>query len=156
MASLVAAAPAPAAAPPFYLPINGVLHELVCVGKEVGHDDDLYSLVKAYVGQRTRDASRRYRPTSRVEAYPLEAARQRLREILPELDAWSSLHVLAPMPPMDMAGPSRASYLASTLSAGLEMVKEGAMELRQLDAFADLYLRARQAERVSDTSGAAA
>lgn len=120
------------------------------------HDDDLYSLVKAYVGQRTKDASRRYRPTSRVEAYPLEAARQRLREILPELDAWSSLQVLAPMPPKDAEGPSRASYLASTLSAGLEMVKEGAMELRQLDAFADLYLRARQAERASEASGAAA
>ena len=50
MASLVAAAPAPAAAPPFYLPINGVLHELVCVGKEVGHEDDLYQPATPQVG----------------------------------------------------------------------------------------------------------
>ena len=41
--------------------------------------------------------------------------------------------------------PSRASYLASTLSASLELVKEGALEARQLEAFADIYLRARAA-----------
>jgi segregation and condensation protein A len=41
-------------------------------------------------------------------------------------------------------GPSRASYLASTLSAGLELVKEGALEARQLEAFADIYLRTRK------------
>jgi segregation and condensation protein A len=40
-------------------------------------------------------------------------------------------------------GPSRASFLASTLSAGLELVKDGALEARQLEAFADIYLRAR-------------
>ena len=39
--------------------------------------------------------------------------------------------------------PSRASYLASTLSASLELVKEGAMEARQLEHFSDLYLRSR-------------
>ena len=43
-------------------------------------------------------------------------------------------------------GPSRASYLASTLSASLELVKEGALEARQLEAFDDLYLRARHGE----------
>jgi segregation and condensation protein A len=40
-------------------------------------------------------------------------------------------------------GPSRASYLASTLSAGLELVLEGDLEARQMEAFADVYLRAR-------------
>ena len=40
-------------------------------------------------------------------------------------------------------GPSRASYLASTLAAGLELVREGEMEARQLEQFADLFLRAR-------------
>ena len=47
------------------------------------------------------------------------------------------------------AGPSRASYLASTLSAGLEMVKEGQLEARQLEAFADVYLRARKEAAVA-------
>jgi segregation and condensation protein A len=40
-------------------------------------------------------------------------------------------------------GPSRASYLASTLAAGLELVREGELEARQAEHFADLYLRAR-------------
>ena len=44
----------------------------------------------------------------------------------------------------DSAGANRASCLASTLAAGLELVKEGALEARQMEAFADLYLRARR------------
>lgn len=105
--------------------------------------DDLFGLVRAYVGQRSKEAARHYTPGARVEAYPLEAARDRLRQILPDLDVWSSLEIIAPRPASG-EGPSRSSYVASTLSAGLEMVKEGVLEVRQLEAFADLYLRARQ------------
>ncbi|HEX6866965.1 MAG TPA: segregation/condensation protein A, partial [Caulobacteraceae bacterium] len=61
----------------------------------------------------------------------------------PELAAWTSLGGVAPMP-LGEGEPSRASYLASTLSAGLELVKEGILEARQLEAFADLYLRKRK------------
>jgi segregation and condensation protein A len=61
-----------------------------------------------------------------------------------ELAAWTPLTGLAP--DAHAEGPSRASYLASTLSAGLEMVKDGALEARQLEPFADLYLRARRAK----------
>ena len=43
----------------------------------------------------------------------------------------------------DEDGPSQASYTASTLSASLELVKEGAMDIRQTAAFADLYLKRR-------------
>jgi segregation and condensation protein A len=35
--------------------------------------------------------------------------------------------------------------VASTLSASLELVKEGALDVRQLEAFADIYLRTRKA-----------
>ena len=66
--------------------------------------------------------------------------------MLPELAAWTSLATVAPAgetAPQDDA-PSRASCLASTLSASLELVKEGAMEARQAGAFADLYLRTRK------------
>ena len=118
--------------------------EAVTVHSTARYADDLFGLVKAYAQQRTREAGRTYAPTSRVEAFPLEAARHRLREILPELDAWASLSVIAPHP-TGGEGPSRASYVASTLSAGLEMVKEGVLEARQLEAFAELYLRARPA-----------
>jgi hypothetical protein len=42
-------------------------------------------------------------------------------------------------------GPSPASCLASTLSAGLELVKDGRLEARQLGVFEDVYLRSRKA-----------
>ena len=43
----------------------------------------VYDLMAAYVAQRKRESGRRYAPTKRVEAYPLEDARDRLRQLLP-------------------------------------------------------------------------
>jgi segregation and condensation protein A len=107
-------------------------------------EGDLYALMAAYVGQRRKEQARHYAPRA-PQAYPLEAARDRLRDMLPELARWTSLSGLAPWRP-EGEGPSRASYVASTLSASLELVKEGSLEARQLEAFADIYLRARKAE----------
>jgi segregation and condensation protein A len=111
-------------------------------------EGDLYGLMSAYIAQRTKESSRRYTPAA-PKAYPLEEARDRLRRLLPELGRWTPLTGVAPFGPVYGAGagqgPSRASYVASTLSAGLELVKEGALEARQLEAFADIYLRAKKA-----------
>lgn len=106
-------------------------------------EGDLYGLVQAYAGQIKRDVGRHYRPRT-PPVYALDDARARLRGQLPRLKAWTGLHAIAP----DAAGegPTRASYLASTLSAGLELVKEGALEARQLEHFAEVYLRARRLE----------
>jgi segregation and condensation protein A len=112
--------------------------------KVVGSDrfeGDLYQLMSAYIGQRRREQYRTYRPEV-PQAYGLEDARGRLRELLPELDHWTPLTGIAPQA-VEEGGPSRASYLASTLSASLELVKEGELEARQLEAFADLYLKVR-------------
>jgi segregation and condensation protein A len=109
-------------------------------------EGDLYALVQSYVDQRTKDATRQYHPP-RSEAYALEDARRSLRSQLPNLKAWTALTAVAPMAGRGgeggEPGPSRASYLASTLAAGLELVREGELEARQVDHFADLYLRAR-------------
>lgn len=119
--------------------------DAVVVTSSTRLDADLYQLIQAYVQQRRRETVRRYRPRA-PEAYPLEAARIRLKSLMHELSAWTPLFGLAP--DAHGEGPSRASYIASTLSAGLEMVKDGALEARQLEPFADLYLRAtrRKAE----------
>jgi segregation and condensation protein A len=105
-------------------------------------EGDLYGLMTAYMSQRKRDAERRYAPTP-PKSYPLEEARERLRDMLPELERWTPLAGIAPQDTTGQ-GPSAASYLASTLSASLELVKEGALEARQLEAFADVYLRRRE------------
>ncbi len=107
----------------------------------------LYDLMSAYVGQRTREAGRRYTPGQRVESYALEDARERLKGMLPRLSGWTALTRVAPEAEPEEGGPTRASYLASTLSASLELVKDGALEARQLEAFADLFLRRREGGR---------
>ena len=103
----------------------------------------LYELMVAYVTQRRREGERHYSPGQRVEAFPLEAARDWLREALPRMGGWTPLNAVVPRADGSGEGPSSASFLASTLSASLELVKEGAMEARQLEAFDDLYLRRR-------------
>jgi segregation and condensation protein A len=104
---------------------------------------DLYELMGAYVSQRKRDTHRRYTPVV-TRAYPLEEARERLRGLLPDLQRWTPLTGVAPIAHTGQ-GPSRASYVASTLSATLELVREGDLEARQLEHFAEIYLRKRKA-----------
>jgi segregation and condensation protein A len=108
-------------------------------------DVSLYDLMRAYVTQRKREIDRTYNPTQRVEAFSLEDARERLRTLLPRMASWTTLSSIAPEAhDDDEDGPTRASYVASTLSASLELVKEGVLDARQLEAFADVYLRRRK------------
>ena len=79
-------------------------------------------------------------PTSRRGALWLEEARERCVGLRRSLARWTALDARGPAG--QDGGPSRASYIASTLSAGLEMVREGDLEARQLGAFAEVYLRA--------------
>jgi segregation and condensation protein A len=104
-------------------------------------EGDLFSLMSAYIDQRKKEQGRHYTPRAPV-AYPLEDARERLRRLLPDMERWTPLTGVAPFGPPDQ-GPSRASFVASTLSASLELVKEGALEARQMEAFADIYLRTK-------------
>ena len=106
-------------------------------------DASLYELMAAYVTQRRREQSRHYNPGQRVEAFALEAARDWLREVLPRLESWTTLDNVAPERDPEGEGPSEASYLASTLSASLELVKEGAMDVKQAAAFEDIWLKRR-------------
>ena len=107
-------------------------------------DASLYELMAAYVAQRRREERRNYAPGQRVEAFQLEAARDWLRSMMPRLADWTPLDQVAPArEDEDREGPSQASYTASTLSASLELVKEGAMDVRQAEAFADLFLKRR-------------
>lgn len=106
----------------------------------------LHELMAAYVGQRRREIERTYAPSARIEAYGLEDARKRLRALLPRMEAWTGLSAVAPEPDDGEAGPSRASYVASTLSASLELVKEGVLRARQLQAFDEVWLKRGEGE----------
>ncbi len=106
-------------------------------------DANVFDLMGAYVTQRRREAERTYDPTRRIEAYSLEDARDNLRSQLPHLTSWTTLEDVAPQP-VGEGGPKRISYLASTLSASLELAKEGQVQLQQLATFDTLYMRKRQ------------
>jgi segregation and condensation protein A len=60
---------------------------------------------------------------------------------LPQLTHWTPLTGVSPVE--RESGPTRASCVASTLSATLELVREGELDARQLDHFHEIYLRAR-------------
>ncbi len=105
-------------------------------------DANVFDLMSAYVTQRRREAERHYDPTRRIEAYSLEDARDNLRSQLPKLTNWTALDDVAPQP-VGEGGPRRVSYVASTLSASLELCKEGQLQLQQLATFDTLYMRKR-------------
>jgi len=105
---------------------------------------NVFDLMSAYVTQRRRELERHYDPTRRIEAYSLEDARDNLRAQLPKLTNWTALDEVAPQP-VRSDGPRRVSYVASTLSASLELAKEGHLQLQQLATFETLYMRKRQA-----------
>lgn len=103
---------------------------------------NVFDLMSAYVTQRRREIERHYDPTRRIEAYSLEDARDNLRAQLPKLTNWTALDEVAPQP-RSANGPRRVSYVASTLSASLELAKEGHLQLQQLATFETLYMRKR-------------
>jgi len=102
-------------------------------------EGDLLELMTAYAEVRNREDERSYRPPV-VEAYRLDDARERLRTLLPSLTEWTALPKIAPSG--DCGEASMASRVASTLSAALELAREGELELQQTAHFEPLYLRA--------------
>ncbi|MCW2309204.1 segregation and condensation protein A [Rhodobium gokarnense] len=111
------------------------------------YEADLYDLLSAYAIQRQRTCVRRVAVRQR-DVWSLEEARQVLSRLVGMADDWTSLqeYLIA-----YLARPEeRATAIASTFSASLEMVREGKVELRQADAFAPLYVRRRATPRQGD------
>jgi segregation and condensation protein A len=108
------------------------------------YSDTLLDLLKAYATQRVKkDAGSNYR-MPKFELYTIEDARHRLEKMLGIIIDWSSIDSL--VPDGFEHGRKRRSGIASTLSASLEMARDGVLELRQMAPFAPLYMRARRAQ----------
>lgn len=105
---------------------------------------DLYELLNAYCADRSKSVRKRAFKTFVRRAYPLETARKKLEQALAKLEDWTAIEAVAPAG--DETGPEappRESYIASTFGAALEFAREGRMELRQAEAFAPLFVRAK-------------
>jgi segregation and condensation protein A len=101
----------------------------------------LYDLLSAYAGQRQKQA-RAYVRVPKRTVWSLAEARAALEKLIGRAIDWSPLdqYVVA-----YMVEPSlKATVLASSFAAALEMVREGSLEVHQHAAFAPLYVRKRR------------
>ena len=112
---------------------------------------EMFDLLKAYGTSRSRAAIRNHKLV-KPRVMSLDDARTRLRRALSatgiDLSDWVELDDLLPNgADIGAKGVPQASVKASSLLAGLELAKEGEIELRQLKAFAPIFLR--EAQRLS-------
>lgn len=111
---------------------------------------DLYELLNAYCAERAKSVRKRAYRTVVRRAYPLETARRKLEQALARLAEWRVIDAVAPAAEAGPDAPPRESYLASTFGAALELAREGKVELRQAEAFAPLFVRARPVQDEAD------
>jgi segregation and condensation protein A len=118
--------------------------ELVIVEKRNEWSATLYDLLTAYAVQRQRQAIDRVKIAKR-SVWSLKEARDILTRLVGELRDWTALDqflIQYLVSPGD-----RATAIASSFAASLELIREGTLEARQEGAFAPLYLRGRQARK---------
>jgi segregation and condensation protein A len=112
--------------------------------KQVSWRADLYELLNAYCGERSKAVRKRAYRTMVRRAYPLESARKKLEQALVKLEEWRAIEAVAPAGgDTGPDAPPPESYLASTFGAALELAREHKLELRQAEAFAPLFVRAK-------------
>jgi len=122
--------------------LNGMPRPTVLT-KTVAWKAELYDLLGAYCAERAKSVRKRAYTTLVRRAFPLESARRKLEQALVRLKDWRTIQALAPATETGADAPPAESYLASTFSAALELAREGKMDLRQAEAFAPLFVRAR-------------
>jgi segregation and condensation protein A len=101
---------------------------------------DLPGLIRAYLSGLRRAAGRAtYTPPRAITLWTVKDALQRLASLVGSLPDWSTLDSFLP----DSIGTplERRGALASTLIAGLELARGGALRLRQEEAFGPILVR---------------
>jgi segregation and condensation protein A len=103
----------------------------------------LYDLLTAYASERQRHVLARVRFAKR-SVWSLAEAREALERMLGATADWTRLdeYLISYLVEPSM----RATVMASSLAATLELVREGQLELHQQGAFAPIYLRKRAEE----------
>ncbi len=113
--------------------------EAVALDRSSRFSATLYDLLTAYASQRQRQAVSHVRIAQRA-VWSLKQARAALVRLVGTAGDWVALdrflidYALSPQ--------ERASALASSFAASLELVREGKLELRQTAPFGQIYMRA--------------
>lgn len=126
--------------------------EVVIVDRKSEFSASLYDLLTAYAAQRQRQAISRVQIARRA-VWSLKDARAVLERLVGTVGEWTALDAFL----IDFltTPEERTTAIASTFVASLEMVREGALEIRQEKAFAPIYLKPRTAPRRPATAPAA-
>lgn len=131
--------------------------ETVIVERHNEYSASLYDLLSAYAAQRQRQAVTNVKIAARG-VWSLKDARDILTRMVGQSSDWTALDMFLIRYLVSPA--DRATAIASSFAASLELVREGALEMRQETAFAPLYLRAgarnakRDATRGANEEGA--
>lgn len=124
--------------------------ETVVVEMTSTYSASLYDLLTAYAAQRQRQAITNVRIAKRT-VWSLKEARDILIRLVGRMKDWTALdqflieYIAAPQ--------ERATAIASSFAASLELVREGKLEVRQDGAFAPIYLRGGpKADRLAEVA----
>jgi segregation and condensation protein A len=115
--------------------------EPLVIERRPAYADNLIDLLKAYAQRRQKGIAARGYRVVRQPVMAVAEARRILERLLGgsmewgRFDAYLADYLVEPE--------KRSSVLASSLTATLEMVREGTVELRQQAAFGPIYLRRR-------------
>jgi len=118
--------------------------EGVIVVRRAVWDVKLYDLLAAY-GHPLKPKGADTYQIEPMQFFSVEEAAERLGRMLGIAVDWQSLEAFLPA---GLTDPSRRrSALASTFVAGLQLAKDGSVELRQTERFGPIYLRKRTEQR---------
>lgn len=115
--------------------------EPLVVERNVHYGDNLFDLLKAYAERRQRRQAHRRYAILRRRVWSVNEARAILERLLGAMDDWGRFDGWLADYLSDPA--ERASLIASSLTASLELAREGRLELRQERAFQPIYMRRR-------------
>ena len=113
--------------------------EPVVVRSKIEWTATLYDLLTAYAAHRQRTMVTNVR-VARRKVWSLVEARQILERLVGTVHDWTPI---ADILVRFLSPGMRATVLASSFSATLELVREGRVEIRQANPFAPIYLRDR-------------
>lgn len=100
----------------------------------------LHDLLKAFGDINVRKVKQRAHVIARQPVMPLDTARRHLQALVPDLIDWASIQMMHAEDEASKDAPRR-SEVASFFSAALELTKNRVVDIRQDQAFSDVYVR---------------
>ena len=122
--------------------------EGVRINRRTEYSDTIFDLLKAYSDQRVKTVAEEME-IIRAPVLAIEEARARIEKMLGKISDWSRLDGLLLA---EIGFENGRTTLASSLTASLELVKDGHLEVRQLNPFGPIYIRRRAQDATAQTA----